>query len=114
MALTELQQVNAMIGLSRNILGWPNTLADHKYTLVRIELKLTVPDPTRPGSSRVINPDLLFVSDERNLSLLVELKSGSYHYHDLEQSQNMSEVTARSIDQRWQGYSSICRQPYYP
>jgi hypothetical protein len=92
-ALSELQQVNAMIGLSKNIPGWPSTLADHKYTLVRIELKLTVPDPARPGSSKVINPDLLFVSDERNYSLLVELKSGSYHHHDLEQAQNMSEVT---------------------
>src|SRR5258707_12524606 len=73
--------------------GWPSTLAAHKYTLVRIELRLTVPDPALPGSSKVVNPDLLFVSDERNYSLLVELKSGSYHYHDLEQSQNMTAVT---------------------
>jgi len=66
-----------MIGLSKRIHGWPSTLADHKYTLVRIELKLSVPDPAQPGSSKIINPDLLFVSDERNYSLLVELKSGS-------------------------------------
>lgn len=93
MALSELHQVNAMIGLSKHMPGWPSTLADHKYTLARIELKLSVPDPAQPGSSKVINPDLLFISDERNYSLLVELKSGSYHYHDLEQSQNMTAVT---------------------
>jgi hypothetical protein len=92
-ALSELKQVNAMIGLSKNIPGWPTTLADHKYTLARIELKLTVSDLALPGSSKVVNPDLLFVSDERNYSLLVELKSGSYHEHDLEQSENMTAVT---------------------
>jgi len=92
-AFSELQQVNAIIGLSKNVPGWPSTLADHKYTLTRIELKLTLADPAKPGSSKVVNPDLLFVSDERNYSLLVELKSGSYQYHDLEQSQNMCDVT---------------------
>lgn len=93
MGLSELQQVNAVIGLSKDITGWPSTLADHKYTLDRIELKLTIPDPVRPGSNKVINPDLLFVSDERNYSLLVELKKGTYNNRALEQCQNMAEVT---------------------
>jgi hypothetical protein len=88
MALSELQQVNAFIGLSKNIPGWPSTLADHKYTLDRIELKFKISDPTRPGYSIVINPDLLFVSDERNCSLIVELKSGTFHAHDLQQMDN--------------------------
>lgn len=93
MGLSELQQVNAVIGLSKDITGWPSTLADHKYTLDRIELKLTVPNPVRPGSNKVINPDLLFVSDERNYSILVELKGGKYTDRVLEQCQNMAELT---------------------
>lgn len=92
MALSELQQVNAIIGLSKNIPGWPSTLADHKYSLDRIELKFKVRDPKRPGHSIIINPDLLFVSDERNSSLIVELKSGSFHDHDLRQMDNLVEL----------------------
>ena len=89
MTLSELQQVNAIIGLSHNIPGWPSTLADHKYSLDRIELKFKVRDPQRPGYSIIINPDLLFVSDQRNSSLIVELKSGSFHEHDLRQMDNL-------------------------
>jgi hypothetical protein len=95
--LTELQQINAIIGLSKNIAGWPSTLADHRYSLDRIELKLTVPDPLRPGINLVINPDLLFVSDERNHSLIVELKSGSYQEHDLEQLEKVLTLTASQL-----------------
>jgi hypothetical protein len=83
MPFSELQQVNAIIGLSMRIEGWPSTLADHGYTLDRIELKFKVPDPRRPGVSIYINPDLLFVADVRNLSLIVELKSG--RFQDFEQ-----------------------------
>lgn len=93
MGLSELQQVNAIIGLSKKVAGWPSTLADHRYSLDRIELKLKIPDATKPGISIVVNPDLLFVSDERNYSLVVELKSGSYHDHDLKQIENLVAVT---------------------
>lgn len=89
MALSELQQVNAIVGLSKNIEGWPSTLADHKYSLDRIELKFKVRDPQQAGHSIVINPDLLFVSDTRNCSLIVELKSGTFHEHDLQQMDNL-------------------------
>jgi hypothetical protein len=89
MALTELQQVNAIIGLSKRISGWPSTLADHQYSLDRIELKFKVRDPDKPERSITINPDLLFVSDARNSSLIVELKSGSFHERDLHQMDNL-------------------------
>jgi hypothetical protein len=78
MALTELQQVNALVGLSMRIDGWPSILADLGYTLDRIELKFQIPDPNRPGLSIYVNPDLLFVADMRNLSLIAELKSGTF------------------------------------
>ena len=78
MALTELQQTNAVIGLSMRIEGWPTTLADLGYTLDRLELNFKVADPRRPGVSIHINPDLLFVADARNFSLIVELKSGRF------------------------------------
>lgn len=76
--MTELDQFNAIIGLSKRIEGWPSTLAELGYTLDRIELKFSIPDPQRPGVSLTINPDLLFVADQRNFSLLVELKSGTF------------------------------------
>lgn len=91
MPLTELEQVNAVIGLSMRIEGWPSTLADHGYTLDRIELKFKVPDPQRPGFSIYINPDLLFVADDRNFSLVTELKSG--RLQDLEQLSRFVKVT---------------------
>jgi hypothetical protein len=78
MGLTELEQVNAFVALSMRIEGWPTTLADLGYTLDRIELKFQIPDPTRPGYSIYINPDLFFVADTRNLSLIAELKSGRF------------------------------------
>lgn len=93
MTLSPLQQVNAIIGLSKRIAGWPSTLADHRYSLDRIELKFKIPNPAEAGASIFINPDLLFVSDERNASLIVELKSGSYREHDLEQLSNLERVT---------------------
>jgi hypothetical protein len=94
MALSELQQVNAIIGLSKNLPSWPSTLADHMYSLDRIELKFKIRDPRKPGHSIIINPDLLFVSDERNSSLIVELKSGSFHKHDLLQVDNLVKLKA--------------------
>lgn len=97
MGLSELQQVNAVIGLSRHIAGWPSTLADHKYILDRIELKVSIPDPSKPGVSVVVNPDLLFLSDERNQSLIVELKAGSYREHDLEQMEKLIKLTANQL-----------------
>ena len=78
MPLSELQQMNAVIGLSMRIEGWPSTLAELGYTLDRIELKFKVSEPTRPGYSIHINPDLLFVADVRNFSLIAELKSGRF------------------------------------
>jgi hypothetical protein len=78
MPLTELEQLNAIIGLSMRIEGWPSTLAELGYVLDRIELKFKVADPDRPGFSIYINPDLLFVNDVRNLSLIAELKSGRF------------------------------------
>jgi hypothetical protein len=50
--------------------------------LDRIELKFKVPDPQRPGFSIYVNPDLLFVADLRNLSLITELKSGRFQNFD--------------------------------
>jgi hypothetical protein len=78
MALTELQQVNAIVGLSVRIDGWPSTLADLGYTLDRIELKFSIPHPTQAGKTIQINPDLLLVQDQRNFSLIIELKSGRF------------------------------------
>ena len=91
MALSELQQINAVIGLSMRIEGWPSTLADNGYTLDRIELKFKVPDPKRPGTGIYINPDLLFVADVRNLSLIVELKSG--RFQDFQQLDRFVKIT---------------------
>lgn len=91
MALTELQQTNAVIGLSMRIEGWPSTLADHGYTLDRIELVLVVRDPRRPGFSIRVNPDLLFVADVRNLSFITELKSG--RFQDFRQLDRSVKVT---------------------
>lgn len=93
MGLTELEQVNAIIALSKRIEGWPSTLADHGYSLDRIELKLKVSDPSAPGVSKVVNPDLLFVADTRNFSLMVELKSGTFNYHVIEQADGLVRVT---------------------
>jgi hypothetical protein len=91
MGLTELQQTNAVIGLSMRIEGWPSTLADHGYTLDRIELVLKVRDPRRPGFSIRVNPDLLFVADVRNLSLIAELKSGRFQdFQQLDRSVKVS------------------------
>lgn len=91
MGLTELQQTNAVIGLSMRIEGWPSTLADHGYTLDRIELVLKIRDPGRPGFSIRVNPDLLFVADLRNLSLITELKSG--RFQDFQQLDRSVKVT---------------------
>ena len=76
MKLTELDQLNAIIGLSKRIKGWPSTLADLGYVLERVELKIKKPDPARAGISIEVTPDILFVADERNFSFIVELKSG--------------------------------------
>jgi hypothetical protein len=95
--LSQLQQVNAIIGLSKRLPGWPSTLADNQYSLDRIELKLKLPDPRKAGLTVVINPDLLFVSDERNRSLVVELKSGSYNDHDLEQLNRLLQLTPHDL-----------------
>jgi hypothetical protein len=76
MKLTELDQLNAVIGLSKRIKGWPSTLADLGYVLERIELKIKKPDPARAGISIEVTPDILFVADERNSSFIAELKSG--------------------------------------
>src|SRR6185436_6417073 len=95
MSLTELEQTNAVVGLSMRIEGWPSTLADHEYTLDRIELKFKVPDPERPGLSIHINPDLLFVADIRNLSLITELKSG--RFQDFEQLNRFVGVTPMEL-----------------
>ena len=78
MPLSELEQVNAIVGLSMRIAGWPSTLADLGYSLDRIEIKFKIPDQTQPGRSIEINPDLLFVQDRRNCSLITELKSGRF------------------------------------
>src|SRR5689334_810800 len=78
MPLTELQQINAVIGLSMRLAGWPSTLADLGYTLDRIELKFSISDPTKIGTSLEVNPDLLFIQEQRNCSLIVELKSGRF------------------------------------
>jgi hypothetical protein len=40
MPLTELEQVNAIVGLGMRIDGWPSTFADLGYVLDRIELKI--------------------------------------------------------------------------
>jgi hypothetical protein len=95
MALTELEQVNAFVGLSMRIEGWPSTLADLGYTLERIELKMRIPDPERPGLSIHVNPDLLFVADARNLSLMAELKSGTFQ--GFRQLDRMVAVTPRDL-----------------
>lgn len=76
MKITELDQLNAIIGLSKRITGWPSTLADLGYVLERVEMKIKKPDPARPGISIEVTPDILFVADERNFSFIVELKSG--------------------------------------
>lgn len=78
MPLSELQQINAIVGLSMRIAGWPSTLADLGYILDRIELKFRIRHPTEPRKTIQINPDLLFVQDQRNFSLIVELKSGRF------------------------------------
>jgi len=79
MGFSEIEQVNAIIGLSIKNLGrWPSTLADLGYALDRIELEFSVPDPNRAGKTIIVNPDLLFVQDERNFSLIAELKSGKF------------------------------------
>jgi hypothetical protein len=95
--LTELQQVNAIIALSKRIVGWPSTLADYGYTLDRIELKIKVSDSSAPGISKVVNPDLLFVADTRNFSLLVELKSGTFNHHALEQVNSLERITPKEL-----------------
>lgn len=76
MKLSPLDQLNAIVGLSKRIEGWPSTLLDLGYSLDRIELKLKIPDKTRPGVSIEVVPDILFVAGTRNFSLIVELKSG--------------------------------------
>jgi hypothetical protein len=78
MGLTELQQVNAVVGLGMKIGKWPSTLADHGYTLDKIELKFRITDKSQPGVNLVINPDLLYIHEVRNISLIIELKSGTY------------------------------------
>src|SRR5260370_30050200 len=95
MALTELEQVNAFVGLSMRIEGWPSTLADLGYTLERIELRMKVPDPKRAGLTIHVNPDLLFVADARNLSLMAELKSGTFQ--GFKQLDRMVAVTPRDL-----------------
>ncbi len=95
MALTPLEQLNAIIGLSMRIEGWPSTLADLGYVLDRIELKFKIPDPNRPGFSIYINPDLLFVDDVRNCSFIAELKSG--RFQDFEQLDRFVGVTPMDL-----------------
>src|SRR5438552_13269417 len=95
MPLNELEQINAVVGLSMNVEGWPGTLAELGYVLDRIELKFKVPDPKRPGLSIHINPDLLFVADVRNLSLITELKSG--RFQDFEQLDRFVRITPKDL-----------------
>lgn len=79
MKLTELQQTNAIIGLSMRIENWPETLAEAGYALDRIELRLTIPSRNEPGKDIEVNPDLLFANDSKMHYLVVELKSGTFH-----------------------------------
>lgn len=95
MPLNELEQINAVVGLSMKIEGWPSTLADLGYILDRIELKFKVPDPKRPGLSIYINPDLVFVADVRNSSLIAELKSG--RFQDFEQLDRFVGITPKDL-----------------
>jgi len=82
MKLSPIEQLNAIIGLSKRIEGWPSTLADLGYSLERIELQLKIPDRKRPGVSVEVTPDILFAAYERNYSLVVELKSGTHQGFD--------------------------------
>ncbi|HEX7722789.1 MAG TPA: hypothetical protein VF397_11570 [Pyrinomonadaceae bacterium] len=95
MPLKELEQINAIVGLSMKIEGWPSTLADLGYVLDRIELKFKIPDPKRAGISIYINPDLLFVADVRNFSLITELKSG--RFQGLEQLNRFVSITPKEL-----------------
>lgn len=95
MKLTELEQLNAVAGLSKRIDGWPSTLADLGYQLERIELNLRFPDTSRPGIALEVTPDILFVAFERNYSLFVELKSG--RLQDFIQLDKLIKVTPRDL-----------------
>jgi hypothetical protein len=95
MKLSELEQLNAVIGLSKRIDGWPSTLADLGYQLERIELNLRFPDPSRPGITVEVTPDILFVAFDRNYSRFVELKSG--RLQDLIQLNKLIQITPRDL-----------------
>ena len=56
-----------------------------------------MPDPSRAGLNIIINPDLLFVSDERNRSLIIELKSGSYNEHVLDQLSRLTTLNSHDL-----------------
>ena len=91
MRLDELKQVNAIVGLSKRIEGWPSTLLDLGYELERLELKLSLSVPTKPGVLAKVTPDLCFLAEKRNYSLLVELKSGTFQ--DFTQPDKLIRVT---------------------
>lgn len=95
MKLSEIEQLNAVIGLSKRIEGWPSTLADLGYQLERIELNLRFPDKSRPGITVEVTPDILFVAFERNYSLFVELKSG--RLQDFIQLDKLIQVTPKEL-----------------
>lgn len=96
MKLTELQQVNALIGLSKPIEGWPSTLLDLGYELERMELSLSLAS-VRPGITEKVTPDLFFLAESRNYSFLVELKSGTFQ--DLSQPDKLVRVTPKDLIQ---------------
>ena len=52
-------------------------------------------DPDKPGETVIVKPGLLFVHDQRNFSLIVELKSG--RFRDFTQLDRFRAVTPRDL-----------------
>jgi hypothetical protein len=73
----ELRVVNALIGMSVGVPGWPQLLKQEGFRLVALEQEISVRiDPARRC---LIKPEAIFFSVDRNQTLLVEAKSASFN-----------------------------------
>ncbi|MFA6459326.1 MAG: hypothetical protein WCV79_02945 [Candidatus Paceibacterota bacterium] len=96
--MTQIEQLNAIIGFCIKTPGWPHVLSDLGYMIERIELKFSVVDEA--GKSRTINPDIVLMSEKKNFCLVFESKSGSVQQDCSDQLKRYSIVTKNDLIQK--------------
>jgi hypothetical protein len=71
----ELRLLNALIGMTMDVDGWPQPLGARGFALTALQPELT---PTLEGRVRKVVPEAVFQSVQRHWVLLIESKSATF------------------------------------